>query len=851
MGQHKNKGEKILLRVKSAKKIENNTILKTATICFAFVLLFSIIMTTVKVNAAEVQTFMLISVAPNPVGVGQIVFINPFLSKPPVSGGMGGDGSTFEGLTVEVTKPDGTKQTLGPYKTDETGGAWDTYIPANVGTYSFQAFYPGGQTLYGFGVPYDYLGSESEIVELTVQEEPIKEYSSPPLPTEYWSRPIYSTNYGWAQLGGHWFGLAAPAFASTGQYDATGNLNAYSPAPNTGHILWTKPTAFGGQVGAPYDNDQETQYASSSIAMSLFEPIVINGVLYYAQYPTITSTKAKWIAVDLRTGDTLWEKDPPATNDDIRMGQVLSYHTKQEFGSVPYLWSLTGSSRSIFGWGGELTFNIWDPMTGIFLFNITSARNMNFIMDFDGTEQGTILGYYTNSGNLTLWNSTKAMAYPNGFTGYYASTIRPSGTINFTAGNEWSVEVPAGMSIGRVTQEVILMRNSPTPPFIGLNPGYQETAGYDAKTGAKLWGPLNQTLPKDRDISVLAGRDGYYVLHDKDLNQAWGYSLTNGQQVWGPVDLPGNAWSHISRAADIAYDKIYIWDFGGYVNALDLETGEIEWTFTRGSSGYDAPYGTYPLWHFGTHSIADGKLFLSEGSMYNPPLHPGAQRLAIDCETGELVWSILSYSGRCPGAIADGMLVEWNSYDNQIYTFGKGPTKTMVSAMPKVTLEGESVLIEGMVIDKSPGTNNPDREARFPNGVPAIADENMSVWMEYVYMQQPKPADATGVEVTLSVLDPNNNKYEIGMTTSDANGMYKLKFVPPVSGEYSIMAEFLGSESYYGSMGQTAILVDPAPIIPPEPTPTPGPQTETFITGSTIAILAGIAVAIFLILRKK
>ena len=830
---------------------------KIITILFVALLMISLLSITLIVNAQnyQVKTFMLISVSPNPVGVGQTAYVNAFLSKPPVSGGMGGDGSTFEGLTVEVTRPDGTKQTLGPYKTDETGGCWDSFIPTSVGTYTFQAFYPGGQTLYGFGVPYDYLGCESEILELTVQEDPIPEYSSPPLPDEYWSRPIYSTNYGWAQLGGSWFGLSIPAFASTGEYDATGNFNPYSPAPNTGHILWTKPTAFGGQVGAPYNADQETNYASSSIAMSLFEPIIINGVLYYAQYPTITSTKAKWMAVDLRTGETLWEKDPPATNDDLRMGQVLSYHTKQEFGSVPYLWTITGSSRSIFGWGGELTFNVWDPMTGIFLFNITSARNDPFLMDFDATEQGTILGYYTSGGNLNLWNSTLAMAYPNGFPlpfgSGYTSTIRPSGTINYTAGNQWSVPIPDGMSIARRTPEVILLRRSPTPPYIGLNPGFQETAGYNAKTGALLWGPLNQTLPEGRDISVLAGRDGYYILHDKDLNQIWGYSLTNGQKVWGPVDLPGNAWSHISRDADIAYDKLYIWDFGGYVNALDLETGEILWTFTRGTSGYDAPYGSYPLWHFGTHSIADGKLFLSEGSMYNPPLHPGAQRLAIDCETGELVWSILSYSGRAPGAIADGMLVSWNSYDNQIYTFGKGPTETSVTANPKISVHGSSVLVEGMVIDKSPGTKNLDREARFPSGVPAISDEDMSPWMEYVYMQQPRPTDVTGIEVVLTVFDPNNNMYEVATATSDVNGMYSAVFTPNVPGKYTVIASFKGSESYYGSFAQTAINVEEAPLPEPTPTTTPAPMTDTYLTGSTIAILAGIAIAVFLLLRKK
>ena len=45
----------------------------------------------------------------------------------------------------------------------------------------------------------------------------------------------------------------------------------------------------------------------------------------------------------------------------------------------------------------------------------------------------------------------------------------------------------------------------------------------------------------------------------------------------------------------------------------------------------------------------------------------------------------------------------------------------------------------------------------FPQGVPCVADSSMSDWMEYVYMQQPMPANVTGVPVVLSVLDSNNN----------------------------------------------------------------------------------------------
>ena len=74
----------------------------------------------------------------------------------------------------------------------------------------------------------------------------------------------------------------------------------------------------------------------------------------------------------------------------------------------------------------------------------------------------------------------------------------------------------------------------------------------------------------------------------------------------------------------------------------------------------------------------------------------------------------------------------------QIYCFGKGPSATTVTASPKVSVNGDSVLVEGTVIDTAAGTKQNEQAARFPNGVPAVSDASMSAWMEYVYMQKPR-----------------------------------------------------------------------------------------------------------------
>ena len=162
-----------------------------------------------------------------------------------------------------------------------------------------------------------------------------------PLPTEYWSRPIYATNYQWAKLGGNWWGLGKPSFTDTGGYDAQGNnFNPYTLAPNSAHIMWVKPTAFGGQVGLPISGDQESQYTSTSILYRQFEPIILNGIIYYKLYPNVPTTVTSaggtpgWAAVDLRTGETLWTQRHQR-HTGLWLGNAIPHSTRIWNTSIP------------------------------------------------------------------------------------------------------------------------------------------------------------------------------------------------------------------------------------------------------------------------------------------------------------------------------------------------------------------------------------------------------------------------------------------------------------------------------------------------------------------------------------
>ena len=177
-----------------------------------------------------------------------------------------------------------------------------------------------------------------------------------------------------------------------------------------------------------------------------------------------------------------------------------------------------------------------------------------------------------------------------------------------------------------------------------------------------------------------------------------------------------------------------------------------------------------------------------------------------------------------------------------------------MTASPKVSTYGNKVLVEGTVTDISAGTKQNEQAARFPLGVPAVSDASQSAWMEYVYMKQEKPTNATGVPVTVSVLDPNGNTYDVGTATSDIGGAFQLAFSPQVPGEYIIYATFEGSGSYYKSSAETAVSVESAAATP---TATPAPAqsiADQYLLPGIIGIIIAIIVVgavIILTLRKR
>jgi len=238
------------------------------------------------------------------------------------------------------------------------------------------------------------------------------------------------------------------------------------------------------------------------------------------------------------------------------------------------------------------------------------------------------------------------------------------------------------------------------------------------------------------------------------------------------------------------------------------------------------------------------------------PIFKGALSRAINATDGTEIWSISSYVTEFTTtsyAIADGYATWFNSYDNSIYTVGRGPTKTTVEAPKAAITLGGSLVITGTVVDISAGTKQNQQAINFPNGVPAMSDASMTEWMGYVYQQKPHPTNSTGVVVILTVTDANNNTREIGRTTTDASGTYSFQYTPDIPGKYTILAQFDGTNGYWPSAAETAFAVDPA-AEPTPPVQIPAEQSGTYVMYAAIAIIITIVIVgavIILVLRKR
>ncbi|MDR0372224.1 MAG: PQQ-binding-like beta-propeller repeat protein [Nitrososphaerota archaeon] len=786
-------------------------------------------------------TFAYIGATPNPLGVGQETLIHIGITDELELVQYG-----WQGLTITVTRPDNTTTTLGPFKTDATGGTGTVFIPDQIGTYYLQTNFPAqwfNWTSSG-GADIFYEASTSEKLALNVTEsQPTQFYQGIPLPTDYWTRPINNQFRDWYTIAGNWL-------------QPTRNEGPFVPfeqnAPDTAHILWAKPLTVGGLVGGAYETEGYEHGDAYEGLWGNGSPVIMGGIVYYNNDKDLGSNRTERTvsAVDQRTGEELWTRSliDPATGVTLSLtcGQILTWNSYNYQGAKSYLWANSGS-----------TWNAFDPYTGRWEYSISNVPSGTQIRGPNGE---FLIYTYNRNGYLTLWNSTRVVSTDGSFlysTGL-GTTFRATPDQPRNGGYQFNVTVPAGLpgtTVAAYSDEIVLgndlQSRTATSNILGLTGSPWNFWAINVKSGQegtlmynRAWNPPAGNLSLTFEKSSLA--DNVFTVWSKELRGRIGFNMKTGEQIWGPTE-PEYYMQTFGLQSNMAYGKLYSTGYGGHLYAYDLKTGNRLWDI-KIDEGYG---GTEVLWSsnwpMALMFIADGKIYMahSEHSAIQP-LPRDAPFMAVNATDGNVIFRINGafkqprWAGQA--GIADGIITLFNPYDNQIYSIGKGPSKTAVTASPKVMSLGNAILIEGTVLDNAAGTNNVNIATRFPNGVAAVSDASMNEYMKHVYMQFPAPTDTTGVQVTLSILDSNNNYKVIGTTTTDANGKFSYMWEPEIAGTTTIYATFSGTGGYYGSTAETAVGVTDQ-----NQTPAPTTAQQLMIEAYFVPAVAAIIVAILLV----
>jgi outer membrane protein assembly factor BamB len=853
------------------------------TIAIALILTVTMIISMIALPVANAHdppriyaTYPRIHVAPDPVGVGQEVIIVGMMNWA-LPGANIANEIRFRNLAITITAPDGTTHVqqweLAP---DSGGSAFMSYTPVQPGIHTI-LFEHRGQN--GIGTIYDWGGVQDGNIWLpsnvtttfTVLEEPVGTPLIVPLPTEYWTRPIEGQNTEWSAISSNW--LAGAAVDNRWQKDGA--------APRTPHVLWTKQIELGGIVGGTTINDQ-TFYSGFSYETRFTNPIVISGILYYQAPLGHAGSGGGYFAVDLRTGEEIW------SSNDINptKGQLFYFESPNQHGTVGgILYQVVGSTwRAYDAFSGKAVFNLTGVPSGTEVYDTTSRLDWSGPTVEEQTplvRAGDIVRYQLQYAHrqLRLWSVAKAVGQAELL--YFAEGWRPNNkNINASDAFLWNVTIPdlpgssAPAIVGVIPGDLILGRSSDVtltslPRQIQPDPWTMWALNLNpdrGPIGSLLWIRDYPALPGNKTIMLahqpLDPVNRVWLMTEFETGDRYGYNIDNGERLWGPIGANDirSMQLYSSRQGFPAYGILYVSGYGGEIFAYSTLNGTLLWKFndtdtTRYRSGI--PWGLQPL-HIS--AVADGVVYAFAGEHSpNTPLYKGNRHFAIDAFTGEEIWSMYGWSASglgttlAPIAIADGILIYLNAYDGKIYAIGKGPSAITVSIQNDVTTYGNKVLVRGSVMDIASGIKQHEQDARFPNGVPAVSDESMSAWMEYIYMQKPRPTEVNGVEIVLSVLDPNNNYYEIGRTIADADGFFKLMFEPEVQGEFTVIATFEGSEAYYGSHAKTALFIEEA-TQPIEPTPALESMADLYFLPVSIGLLVAIVLVgavIMLMLRKR
>ena len=862
----------------------------TSTISVLLILSFAISMIAIPTASAQTErvTFPFVDPIPNKAGVGQNVLINFGILNQ-----LNRDGDGWN-VTLVITDPDGKVEKV-DRMTWSTGTVGYGYTPTKAGNYTLQTqfknvTYAGNK----------YASSESGNVTLEVFTDWYKPWHpGHSLPVDYWSRPVDSQLREWHILMGSWLKGASGTNHGSELYTQA----LYNEGPESAHILWSRP--IGDTNGGLAGGENQAAYQNGDAYEGKFgSAVIIAGVLYYNrggsynQASNINGTvgsatnnlgepqdpqnganpgrqRNTIVAIDLRTGKTLWEKSYNFnSNNDARitMGQIVTWFCLNNRGVFSLLW--IGNSGNMFALEpktGELVYNMTNVPTGTIYWGPNGE-----MLKYQAVNVGTTVNPVWQ---LRQWNSSYVIqqgkigmqeSFGSQIQGVtYNATIRGwDRNITLSVGNYLPGQTTTGATANQTVTPIIAFPEDKVVFGTSALQAIDQGMGIsltgvsisEESFGQVLFNQRKWAAPKEWE-GLVAGMQSNWVSYSqadqvgifwvKETATSYAFDLDTGKYMWQTEpQIYADSWSDSPTYEKIiAYGKLYEASVGGIVYCYDIKTGNLVWEYKVEDKYTESYLGNN--WWVMIVFITDGKVYL--GPLEHSALEPkprGAPFMCLDAETGDVVWGIdgafrqTRWGGRA--IIGDSIIATMDTYDSQIYAIGKGPSAMTISSPDIAVAKGTPFVIRGTVMDISPGTQSDRAQLQFPNGVPAISDNDMSDWMLYVYKQFSRPDDAKGVNVEIWAIGPNGEDIHIGDTVSDTYGRYSYTYTPDKEGDYEIFAYFTGSKSYYGSYAKTDMTVMAAPEQIIQETP----PYEWYIVGMGIAIIA-VVLIVGLLNRKK
>src|SRR5208337_74235 len=156
---------------------------------------------------------------------------------------------------------------------------------------------------------------------------------------------------------------------------------------------------------------------------------------------------------------------------------------------------------------------------------------------------------------------------------------------------------PITLSLSGVSSGILFMQEYGNTGGLldAFQSGWIIEAGYSSSNGQLLWGPVNRTESANTRVSFgstsngntgAAIGDGAWVECNLNTETITGYNLLTGNKLWGPETLPNaNPWTSLGLQQIVANGAIYIWTLGGDVYSYNIATGTLIWQYHTPSGG--------------------------------------------------------------------------------------------------------------------------------------------------------------------------------------------------------------------------------------------------------------------------